>query len=337
MKGFADNSDLACPVVVKDPLAVVGVRSEEKPADVREVYKGRIFNIQRFSIEDGPGIRTVVFLKGCPLRCPWCSNPESLNSFLEIGHIDTLCDHCGRCLEVCEPKAIRYAEKGIHIDRGKCTNCGACVPVCAANAMRLFGQDLSLEELLEELEKDSLYYRNSGGGITVSGGEVLVRPKFTAAILKECQEMGYHTAIETSGYGSKKALDTVLEHLDLALYDLKIMDPARHLEVIGVPNAVILRNAKRVLEKGVPMIIRVPVIPGQTDTEENIRDIARFVKEELDPGLSVNLLPYHRFGQNKYKMLDREYQLSELPPPDGRLGEIVDFFEASGLTCEIIR
>jgi len=324
--------------VVGDSMSVIGVQSEEEPTDVRDVHRGRIFNIQRFSLQDGPGIRTVVFVKGCPLRCPWCCNPESQNSFLEVGHIDTLCNHCGRCLEVCEPKAITYAEKGVHIDRDKCTNCGACVPVCPSNAMRLFGQDLSLDELLDELRKDSLYYRNSGGGITVSGGEVLLHTKLTAAILKRCQEMGYHTAMETSGYGTQTALDTVLEYLDLVLYDLKIMDPERHQAVIGVPNGPILANAKRVLASGVPMIIRVPLIPTLTETDENIQEIARFVKEELDPGLTVHLLPYHRFGQNKYNMLDREYQISEFEAmSDERALEIADYFKTSGLNCEIIR
>ena len=171
----------------------------EAEVDVREVRTGRIFNIQRFSVQDGPGIRTTVFVKGCPLRCPWCCNPESQNTFLEIGHIDSLCNHCGRCLEVCEPNAITLAEKGVRIDREKCPNCGACVPVCTPNAMRLFGQDLSLDELLDELAKDALYYRNSGGGITVSGGEALLQPKLTATILKRAQEMDSHTAIETSG------------------------------------------------------------------------------------------------------------------------------------------
>jgi len=319
-------------------MTVVDVAPEEEQIDEGDIRTGRIFNIQRFSVQDGPGIRTAVFVKGCPLRCPWCCNPESQNSFLEVGHIDSLCNHCGRCLEVCEPKAISLAEKGIHIDRDRCTNCGLCVPVCAANAMRLFGQDLSLDELLDELRKDSLYYRNSGGGITVSGGEVLLRPKHTAAILKAAQEMGYHTAIETSGYSTQTALDTVLEYLDLALYDLKIMDPAKHLEVTGVPNGPILRNAKRVLERGVPMVIRVPLIPGLTTTEENIREIARFVKEELDPGVPVNILPYHRFGMAKYDMLDRQYKLHDLNPiPEEELQDILHRFEENGLACEIIR
>ncbi len=321
-------------------MTTVDVQSEEEHVDVKDVRTGRIFNIQRFSVQDGPGIRTAVFVKGCPLRCPWCCNPESQNTFLEVGHINSLCNQCGKCLEVCEPKAISIlsdTEKGVQIDRDKCTNCGKCVPACVYNAMRLFGEELSLEELLDELSKDSLYYRNSGGGITVSGGEVLHRPKHTAAILKAAQEMGYHTAIETSGYGTSAAWDTVLEYLDLVLYDLKIMDPARHLEVTGVPNGPILANARKVRESGVPMIIRVPLIPTLTDTEENIREIARFVKE-LDPGLTVNLLPYHRFGMNKYNMLDREYKLPDLEPiPEEDLHDILSYFEASGLNCEIIR
>lgn len=298
---------------------------------------GRIFNIQRFSVQDGPGIRTTVFVKGCPLRCPWCSNPESQNSFFEIGHVDSLCDQCGRCLEVCEPKAITLAEKGIRIDREKCTNCAKCIPVCAQGALRLFGREVSLQDICDEIKKDVLYYRNSGGGITASGGEPLNQPELVAAIFKRAQEMGLHTTLDTSGYSTVSALETVLQYTDLVLFDLKIMDPGAHLAYLGVPNGPILRNARIIVEKGIPMIIRVPLIPTLTDTEENIREIARFVKE-LDPGLTVNLLPYHRLGVNKYRMLDREYQLSELRPiPEERLKEIVDYFEAYGLTCEVIR
>ncbi len=309
----------------------------QKQADEAAAVSGTIFNIQRFSVQDGPGIRTTVFIKGCPLRCPWCSNPESQNTFFEVGHIDSLCNHCGRCLEVCEANAITYEEKGIKIDREKCTNCGKCVPVCTQNAIRLFGQEVSIDDIFSEIERDVLFYRNSNGGITASGGEPLHQPKLVTALFKRAQAMGLHTAIETCGYSTESALDSVLEYTDLVLFDLKIMDPEAHLAITGVPNGPILRNAKRVLEKGVPMIIRVPLIPTITDTEENIREIARFVKE-LDSGLTVNVLPYHRFGVNKYKMLDREYSLSELKPvSDERLKEIVDYFEAQGLTCEVVR
>ena len=316
------------------------VTAERQPADgeadVRDVLTGMTFNIQRFSVQDGPGIRTTVFVKGCPLRCPWCSNPESQNSFVEVGHVNSLCNHCDRCLEVCEPSAITYEEKGVKIDREKCTNCGKCVPVCMQNAMRLLGREDSTQDIYSEVEKDALYYRNSNGGITVSGGEPLNQPKLVAAIFKRAQEAGMHTCLDTSGYGTPSDLETVLEYTDLVMFDLKIMDPAAHLAIIGVPNDPILRNARTIVEKGIRMIIRIPLIPTLTDTEENIREIARFVKS-LDAGLPVNILPYHRFGMNKYNMLGRPYKISELKPiPDEQLKGVVDYFEACGLTCEVI-
>ena len=313
-----------------------------KQIEIHDANAVRIFDIQRFCVQDGPGIRTVVFLKGCPLRCPWCANPESENAFFEVGHVASLCNHCGDCLKVCESKAITFADKGVTIDRDKCTKCGKCVEECAMQALRPFGSGplrdaATVGEILAEIKKDYFYYSKSGGGLTLSGGEVLSQPKLAAEILKGAGAMGIHTAIETSGYGSEAALDMLLEHLDLVLFDLKIMDPAAHLKHIGAPNELIHSNARRIVEKGVPMIIRVPLIPTLTDTEENIQEIARFVKE-LDPKLSVHLLPYHRFGISKYEMLDRKYKLDELPTQtDEELAGIVGYFKDGGLNCEIIR
>lgn len=310
--------------------------------DSFSVRTSRIFDIQRYCVQDGPGIRTVVFLKGCPLRCPWCANPESVSAFFEVGHVDSLCNQCGDCLAVCKPNAISFDGKAIKIDRDKCTNCGKCIPECAPQALRPFGKEPSseqttLDEIFTEIKKDYFYFNNSGGGVTLSGGEVLSQPKLAAAIMRRAQALGIHTAIETSGYGSEAALNTVLEHVDLVLFDLKIMDSAAHAKHIGVPNGLIHRNARRVVEKGVPMVIRVPLIPTLTDTAENIQAIAQFVKE-LDSGLKVELLPYHRYGIGKFEMLDRTYNLGELSTQtDEELKGIVEYFEDCGLACEIIR
>lgn len=300
------------------------------------VRTSRIFDIQRFSVHDGPGIRTLIFLKGCPLRCPWCCNPESQNAHGEVGHIDSLCKQCGDCLTVCEPDAIAIAEKGIKIDRQKCTSCGKCVPVCTQNALRLFGKERTLDEVFGEVAKDYMYYSKSGGGITVGGGEVLSNARLAAAILKRAQEMGIHTAIETSGYGTESALNMVLEHLDLVLFDLKIMDSVAHLKHLGVSNEPIHRNARAIVKSGVPMIVRVPLVPGLTDTEENVLAIARFVKE-LDPKLTTQLLTYHRLGVGKYEMLDRKYEMGDEieTASQGHLDEIVRCFESCGLVCEV--
>lgn len=300
---------------------------------------GIIFNIQRFSVQDGAGIRTTIFAKGCPLRCPWCSNPESQNSFKEVGHVDSLCNHCGLCIEVCDKKAITLAEpKGVYIDRKLCNNCGECVSVCTENALKTFGDDIPIEEIVAEIDKDALFYRNSGGGITVSGGEPLSQPELVSAIFKRCQELRLHTTLDTTGFATPDALDMVLEYADHVLFDLKIMDSQAHLDIIKVPLEPILRNIRTIVKRGTPSLtVRVPLIPEITDTEQNISSIAQFVKE-LDSKLPVNILPYHRLGMSKYKMLDKEYELPDLKPQsDEKLASIRQQFLSRGLSCEIIR
>jgi len=305
---------------------------------VTDSGSGTVFNIQRFSVQDGPGIRTTVFVKGCPLRCTWCANPESQSAKIEVAHLDSECDHCGRCLEVCEQNAITLKDKGIHIDRDRCNDCLKCIPVCAPGALRVFGEETTLKEIWEEIQKDVIYYRNSGGGITVSGGEALSQRNLVVGLFKRAHAAGMHTTLDTTGFAAASTLEEVIEHTDLVLFDLKIMDPDRHLEHVGVPNAPILRNAKRVVEKGVPIIIRVPLIPNITDTDENIRGIARFVREELGPDIPVNVLPYHKFGTNKYAMLDREYELEDLEAlSEEKVEKIVALFEAHGLECEVVK
>ena len=298
---------------------------------------GRIFNIQRFSVQDGPGIRTTIFMKGCPLACPWCSNPESQKKSLEVGHIDALCDGCGRCLDVCDPKAIALGEEGVTIDRELCDNCGSCIESCAPSALKMFGREISVEEAFLEARKDELYYRNSKGGVTASGGEPLIQSRFVSAFFKRCQEAGMHAALDTCGYASRSSLEEVLEYTDLVLFDLKLIDDDAHIEIAKVPSKPILDNAKLVAGSGIPMIVRIPLIPGQTDTEENIHAITGFVTELGSGVIAVNVLPYHRFGLSKYEMLDREYELGELkPPPEERQNAFIAAFESLDLDCEIV-
>ena len=298
--------------------------------------KGTVFNIQRFSVQDGPGIRTTVFVKGCPLKCPWCSNPESQKPYPEIAHVDTMCNQCGLCMDACDPKAISLAEKGIKIDREKCNNCGKCIQVCTRDVLKLFGKEVTVWEVFDEVTKDRLYYHSSKGGVTVSGGEPLNQARFVSALFQRCQEENIHTTLDTSGYGGQRDLEMVLEHTDLVLYDLKLIEPGSHIAIVKASNQHILRNAKLIVERRVPMIVRIPLIPGLTDTEENIEGIANFVRE-LDGELPVNILPYHRIGMGKYKMLDWEYKLSELKPLSSeRLNEIVDYFKSRGLACDIV-
>lgn len=297
---------------------------------------GTVFNIQRFSVQDGPGIRTSVFVKGCPLECPWCSNPESIKPYPEVAHVAPLCKQCGSCIEACDLKAISLAEKGINIDREKCNNCGKCFEVCTNDALKLFGKEVSVGEVLEEIIKDKLYYHSSDGGVTASGGEPLSQARFVSALFERCHEEGLHTTLDTSGHARQSDLEMVLENTDLVLFDLKLIDPGSHIATVKASNDPIQRNARLVVESGIPMIVRIPLIPGFTDMDENIEGIANFVRA-LDSELPVNILPYHRMGMGKYKMLDREYKLSELKPvPDERLKAIVDYFQSRSLACDVV-
>lgn len=310
-------------------------RVDTRLAETRSVT-GRVFNIQRFSIDDGPGIRTTVFLKGCPLLCPWCSNPESQQGTLEIAHSDALCDRCGRCIPACPAHAISLDETGARIDRRQCDDCGKCVPVCLPQALRIVGEDRTVAQVFDEVKKDEICYRHSQGGVTCSGGEPLAQARFVAALFARCRQAGIHTALDTCGLAPRRAVERVLAHTDLVLFDLKAIDRERHQTITGVPNEQILENAKRVAESGVAMIARVPLIPSLTDTDDNLMDIARFVRG-LGRDIAVNVLPYHRYGTNKYRMLDRPYALEELQPLSGeRIQEVVRRFESLQLACEIV-
>jgi pyruvate formate lyase activating enzyme len=300
------------------------------------MLSGSVFNIQRFSIQDGPGIRTTVFMKGCPLRCLWCSNPESQNTFPEVAHGDSLCNKCSRCVEVCEVQAISLADNGVSIDRKTCTGCGKCVEVCIPGALKVYGEEMSVEEVYQEVVKDRLFYQNSGGGVTAGGGEPLSQADFVAELFKRCQAEGIHTCLDTCGYAAPNTWKKVLPYTNLVLFDVKLMDSSAHLKVTSKSNRRVLSNLKMVASTGVPVIIRIPVIPGINDSQENITDTARYVAG-LNGLSEVNLLPYHRFGESKYIMLDRRYRLSDLKSPESSdLEELISIFRSSGLDCKIV-
>ena len=277
---------------------------------------GCVFNIERFAIRDGPGIRTTVFLKGCPLRCLWCANPESMSPAPQLFYLENLCTRCYRCVEACPNKATTKTPDGaIKIDRSLCRACGKCVEACPNRAREISGKLMTVDEVLEEVKKDALFYQNSGGGVTFSGGEPTHQPEFLWHLLKGAQESGIHTALDTSGFVKPEIMKRVLEHTNLVLYDIKHMDPAKHKEFTGVDNSLILENAKMIASMGKPMIIRVPLIPGHNDSRENIVALAEFM---LSLGLKrVDLLPYHSLGKIKYQRLGIEYKLSDLKPHQG--------------------
>ena len=277
------------------------------------VLKGVIFDIQRYSIHDGPGIRTLVFMKGCPLTCLWCCNPESQDLAQEIMVTPNKCIGCGHCVEVCLTGAAR--EKDPRVARPICTVCGRCIEACPSCARQIVGRSMTINEVIEEIQKDTLFYQNSGGGVTVTGGEPLMQADFVRELLKRSQQKGIHTAIETCGHAKWSDFKRVLQYLDLVLYDIKHMDTRRHKELTGVGNRLILQNARRIAESGKEMVIRVPIIPECDDSPENVRSIAEFART-LKGVKEIHLLPYHRLGESKYDRLGKTYQLGGIKSLD---------------------
>ena len=235
-----------------------------------------ILNIQQFSVHDGPGIRTTVFLKGCPLHCLWCSNPESQNGYPELAHQDRLCDKCGRCVDVCDVGAIHVTESGVAVDRTKCSECLACTAACTRGALHVYGERRTAEDVLSVVKRDRPYYEPSGG-VTLSGGEPLVAAEFVAELFKRCRHEGIHTAVETSGYVDASRLQCVLPWTDLVMLDLKLMDPDSHREWTGRTNGVIVENAQRIISSSASLVIRFPVIPGVNNKDANLEATIGFL------------------------------------------------------------
>ena len=297
---------------------------------------GTVFNIQKFSVHDGPGIRTTVFMKGCPLQCRWCSNAESMSAELEPGIIRSLCDGCGRCIEVCPEEAIsNNAGNIIQIDRSRCTACGLCVEVCYPGALTIYGRKVTPEEVFKEVLRDKSYYEGSDGGVTVSGGEPLRQADFVITLFEKCREAGIHTCLDTSGYGASDALKQVLRVTDYVLFDIKHMDTQTHRQITGKSNALILENAGIVATSGAGMLCRIPLIAGVNDTVSNITETARFVKS-LGCGIAVELLPYHRLGTAKYQTLDKSYPGENYTTPlPEQVAAVKRIFEKWDLICNI--
>ncbi len=275
--------------------------------------QGLIFDIQRCSVHDGPGIRTLVFLKGCPLRCLWCSNPEGQETKPELAFRRTLCIGCGVCIDLCPTRAIRLIEPFIEIDRSKCNLCGECIKGCSPEALSVVGRWVTVEQVLEEVERDLVFYEASQGGVTLSGGEPFAQACFIEALLKACKARGMATAIETAGYASWHSIEHVIKDVDLILFDIKHVNSLRHRRLAGVSNQLILENARRMAGLGIPFAVRCPVIPGFNDDPQDMDALFRFVNTL--PGVThIDLLPYHRLGESKYTMLGRGYALRGVKP-----------------------
>jgi len=298
--------------------------------------KGKIYDIQKFAIHDGPGIRTLVFMKGCPLKCLWCSTPQTQNSSPDLLYIEVNCQKCLSCVDVCPKKAILFSDKEkIEIDRKLCNTCGQCVDACPNQALKIVGEQKTVEQLFQEVMKDSNFYRRSDGGVTIGGGEATMQPEFVAALLKKCKELYVHTAMETCGYVKWEKLEKILEHIDLLYFDIKHMDPRIHEEITGVSNELILENARKASEMG-PTIIRIPIIPGLNDSEENLLNTAKFASELGENLLRIEFLPYHKFGTGTYEQLGREYKLKHIETPSEEyMNKLKKVIESCGVKVQI--
>lgn len=299
-----------------------------------------VFNIQTYCIHDGPGIRVTVFVKGCPLRCAWCANPESNLKKPQLMFYREKCTGCGRCAAVCPQKAIEIREgEGqfkAYTNRALCVDCGACQKPCPADARELAGKITSVAEAIEKVAADKLFLDTSGGGMTISGGECLACPDFTENLLMAAHEEGISTAVESSCFASRQVIDQVYAHVDLALCDIKHMDSEKHKEYTGVSNEQILENIVHInQELHVPVWVRVPTIPGHNDDDANIEAMARFVHEQLTPDTRVCLLPYHRLGESKNESLGKEMDWSIDVPSDEHMNHLKKIVEKYGLTAQI--
>ena len=289
--------------------------------------QGFIFNVQRYSIHDGPGIRTTVFVKGCPLHCAWCHNPEAMSFGFELGLQPERCINCRECVAVCEHGVHRFTDDEHILNRQWCQGCGECVDVCYAQALEGIGRSVTVDQALAEVERDRPFYATSGGGVTISGGEPLRQADFARELLQRCRAQGIHTALDTSGFAPYDLLRSVAEHADLVLYDVKHMDSATHRVLTGVPNEVILRNLEQLYLSDWPgsIWVRYPFIPTQNDQPENIEAMGRFLGDLTARGtrgpIRVDVLPYHPLGTSKYRKLGKEYPLSALRTPERAVTE----------------
>ena len=274
-----------------------------------------VSNIQRFSVDDGPGIRTTVFFKGCNLRCLWCHNPECISSSVSMQYTDSSCSGCGKCITVCK-QGVHTMEDGVHtVDRKKCTGCGSCAYHCPASAITIVGKTYDPEALVKELLKDRMYFKTSGGGVTFSGGEPMLHPAYLKKVLKLAKEAGLHTAVDTAGNVPFTSFEMVMPYTDLFLYDIKIWDDEKHRQATGVSNQLILENIKKLTDAGAQVIVRTPVIMEWNGRMEEFEKISSYLAGLEHPVQLIQLLPYHSYGAGKYDTLGIKNQIQDHTPP----------------------
>lgn len=291
--------------------------------------KGVVFNIQKYTVHDGPGIRTEIFMKGCFLKCQWCSNPESLRPLKQVGVFSSKCigiSKCGFCVDACQEHGreafIIEGGRVVGIDRKRCDDCALCEAACPSNALKTWGKEMTVEEVMSVIVQDMNYYKKSGGGVTISGGEALYQWAFTKEILEACRQKGIHTCVESALHVEEKVLEAILPSVDLLITDIKHMDSTVHKKYTGAGNAKILKNIETVVKRNIPVVLRIPVIPEVNDQEEHFREIGRFIIEKLDNRLvQVQCLRFRRLGEEKYRSLGLDYKMTETDPDRGAFEE----------------
>lgn len=305
--------------------------------------QGIIFNIQRFTIHDGPGLRTELFLKGCPLRCEWCSNPEGQQTSMQPGVYQSKClsqEKCGLCETACKEEGTLCFDQGklVSIDYSKCKGCMECYEVCPSEAIRQWGRIMSVEECMKEIRKDKGFYERSGGGVTVSGGEPLLQSEFVEALFRACREEGFHTCCESTLHVDWDAIQRILPYTDLVISDIKQMDPQIHKQYTGVDNHRMMTNLKKLAAEDCELILRIPVIPGVNDDMDNIRATADFIQNELEGRVrTLQLLSFMRLGEEKYQSLGMPYRMKEIDLDrdafQKQVGKLAEYFNSRGIHC----